>query len=151
MKQFLLIVLISTTIASKAQFYVGAGTGGTTRGKLAAELQVGYNFKFLLLQTGFVTHTNNTDPAIFQFKTGHEFRFRKQSLVISAGYAYQLLSNSHKENNKSTYTSGIEYLKYIRTGAIYTGVTKSDQYTFITVGLKYFFFPINNRSRKHKA
>jgi hypothetical protein len=140
MKQFLLIILTTITIASQAQFYVGAGTGATTRGKLAAELQVGYNFKFLLLQTGFVTHTNNTNPAVFQVKTGHEFRFGDQSLVLSGGYAYHLLNATYKENNKSTYTTGLEYLKYIRDGgAIYTGVTRSGQYTFITVGLKYFF------------
>ena len=140
MKQLLLIVLSSITIASQAQFYVGAGAGATTRGKLAAELQVGYNFKFLLLQSGFVTHTNNTNPAVFQVKTGHEFRFSDQALVVTGGYAYQLRNTTYKENNKSTYTTGIEYLKYIRDGgAIYTGVTKSGQYTFITVGLKYFF------------
>ena len=140
MKQFLLIVLISSTITSQAQFYVGAGTGASTQGKLTAELQLGYNFKFLLVQTGFITHTNNTHPAVFQFKTGHEFRFNDQSLVVTGGYAYQLLNNSYKENNKNTFTSGIEYLKYIRDGgALYTGVTRSGQYTFITVGLKYFF------------
>ncbi|MES1216769.1 MAG: hypothetical protein ABUT20_14735, partial [Bacteroidota bacterium] len=116
------------------------GTGGTTKGKLAAELQVGYNFKFLLVQTGFVTHTNNTNPAVFQLKAGHEFRFSEQAVVISAGYGYQLLNSTYKENNKNTFVSGIEYLKYIRDGgAIYTGVTHSGQYTFITVGLKYFF------------
>ena len=141
MKHLLLIVLISISIVSQAQLYVGAGTGGTTKGKLAAELQVGYNFKFLLVQTGFVTHTNNTNPAIFQFKTGHEFRFSDQSLVLSAGYGYQLMNSIYKENNKNTFTSGIEYLKYIRDGgAFYMGITNSSQYTFITVGLKYFFY-----------
>ncbi len=140
MKHLLLIVLATMAITSQAQFYVGAGTGATTRGKLAAELQVGYNFKFLLLQTGFVTHTNNTNPAVFQVKTGHEFRFNDQSLVLTGGYAYHLQNEVYKENNKSTYTTGIEYLKYIRDGgALYTGVTRSGQYTFITVGLKYFF------------
>ena len=139
MKHLFLIVLTSITIASQAQLYLAAGAGGTTRGKPAAEFQVGYNFKALLFQTGFVTHTNNTNPTVFQFKTGHEFRFNKQAVVISAGYAYQLQSNTYKENNKSTYTSCIEYLKYIRDGAIYTGATKSGQYTFITAGVKYFF------------
>jgi hypothetical protein len=140
MKQFLLIALTSITIASQAQFYVGAGAGATTRGKLAAELQMGYRFKFLMLQSGFVTHTNNTNPAIFQVKTGHEFRFNDQALLVTGGYAYQLQNTTYKENNKSTYTTGIEYLKYIREGgALYTGVTKSGQYTFITLGLKYFF------------
>ena len=140
MKQFLLIVLTGITISSNAQLYVGAGAGATTRGKLAAELQLGYNFKFLLVQTGFVTHTNNTNPAVFQVKTGHEFRFGEQALVVTGGYAYHLVNQTYKENNKNTYTTGIEYLKYIKDGgAFYTGVTRSGQYTFITVGLKYFF------------
>ncbi|MES1216894.1 MAG: hypothetical protein ABUT20_15370, partial [Bacteroidota bacterium] len=66
MKHLLLITFIGISVFTQAQLYVGAGTGGTTKGKLAAELQVGYNFKFLLVQTGFVTHTNNTNPAVFQ-------------------------------------------------------------------------------------
>jgi len=140
MKHLLPIVLICTTIASNAQFYVGAGAGATPKGKAAAELQLGYNFKFLLLQTGFVTHTNATDPAVFQVKTGHEFKFNRQAVVITGGYAYHLQSENYKENNNNSYTTGIEYLKYIRDGgAIYTGVTKSGEYTFITLGLKYFF------------
>ena len=141
MKHLLLTALIiCTTIALQAQFYVGAGAGATPKGKAAAELQLGYNFKFLLLQTGFVTHTNATDPALFQIKTGHEFRFNRQAIVITGGYAYHLQSENYKENNNSSYTTGIEYLKYISDGgALYTGVTNSGEYTFITAGLKYFF------------
>ena len=140
MKHLLPIVLICTTIASNAQFYVGAGAGATAKGKAAAELQLGYVFKFFLLQTGFVTHTNATDPAVFQIKTGHAFKFGRQAVVLTGGYAYHLQSENYKENNSSNYTTGIEYVKFVRDGgALYTGVTRSGEFTFITVGLKYFF------------
>ena len=140
MKHLLSIALVCTTLASQAQVYLGAGAGVSTEGKAAADLQLGYNFKFFLLQTGFITHTNATDPSVFQFKTGHEFRFNRQAIVITGGYAYHLQSDYYKEKNKSDYTTGIEYLKYIRGGgALFTGVTKSGEFTFITGGLRYFF------------
>lgn len=141
MKHLFATLLICITIASQSQMYVGAGIGASaTKNRMALELQTGYKYKFLVAQTGFVTHTDNTNPAVFQLKAGINIKIGDQAIILAGGYSYHLQSTSTKDQNRGRPVTSIEYLKHIaESGAWYSGVTYTGKLVFVTVGLKYFF------------
>lgn len=141
MKKVILMACIMASLMCKAQFNCGISAGMGSYIKPVAALSFGYHLdNHFLLQTGFHTYANHSQPAFFNARFGREFIFNPTySLNITAGSGYQLQSTDHKKLNKMVGIGGVELDKYIRDdGDLFIEVTQAGKYTMGTIGIKFY-------------
>lgn len=142
MKRSILSLLILLSVICKAQVYVGAGAGMlVNKANLAMELQMGYQFKTWLLQSGFHAPLDNSSPVFYQFKAGKSLPVSDlSSFNLTGGKSWHYVSSDRKWENKWVWVASAEYNRRLYNGMWFVEYTWFDSgYHFITFGLKYLF------------
>lgn len=139
MKKLTLILAIAFSVNVTAQVYVGVGTGlYVNKLHMAAELQLGCNYKTWVLQTGFHAPMDNTNPAFFEVKAGKQFNLNDMaSIQVLAGAARQWFATGDEKLIRPA--AGIEYIHTMFRGYWFAEIASFGSTTFATVGIKYTF------------
>lgn len=142
MKLFTTISLLLITCCLQGQLYLIVGTGySITKNKPLAELKAGYNFHNILIETGYQAHIDRQNAAVMQAKLGKMFCINSyNSISLTGGYAYHLVSLDDKTENRKTWIGAAAYTHYFDSGlGLYAAYTITHKLHIISAGINYSF------------
>lgn len=149
MKKKLLIIALSVVIAicSQAQsFTLAFESGYSFNHAPVAGLNIGLNFKGLVIRTGFDAHMSDkvNDGIILQNKIGYTYNISERFYATAMfGHAYIYRSADNKSMNKSEWLwnpeIGYKWEFKEQPLSFYAGGVKAGDFKIILIGIRSYF------------
>lgn len=149
-KNFILLLVSAFAVSSvytvKAQSIVlGVQSGYSFGNSAVAGINVGVNFKYFNIRTGFDMHAfgNSQEGMLVQTRIGHTFDLGRVYISPGIGHGFQYKDADHKNLNQSSLLLNCEAGYKIDFGgapiAIYSGYTNSGKLKILAVGIHGYF------------